>query len=166
MSEIKLLTAKEIFAAKDLGTDLVEIPEWGGKVMIKELNSADRDWLEASMLVDAQSGKSELTLKGKKGREFGAELFRAKLVILSVVDPESHKRIFATEDLEELSEKSAKAISKIADAATRLNGLGDEEVKNLGEECERVAEEDSDSDSLSNSDAQSENSNTDSPQEN
>ena len=55
-----LLTKEQILRVKDIETRKVNVPEWGGDVMVRSLTGAERDYFE-SKLVD-QSGK---TVKAK-----------------------------------------------------------------------------------------------------
>jgi hypothetical protein len=158
--------AEMILEAKDLKETDVHVPEWrdmGAEwVVIREMTAYDRDWIEGSMLADAQS--SEVTLKSGSGRDVAAENFRSKVVALSVIHPETKERLFTTNQVFDLSKKSATAIARIADAAIELNAMSRKEVERLGEEYARVQAASS-TDSPEASESPSENSTESSGQE-
>lgn len=158
--EKKFLTQQDILSAKDLKTLEVEVPEWGGWLLLQEITAGDRDWLEASMLSDAQV-EGAITLETEKGVTMGAELFRIRLVTLSIVDPTTRERLFSNKQVTELAKKSNTALNRLGVEVLKLNGMSEEEVKQVGEDLERVADGDSNSDSLSSSGGPSENSTDD-----
>lgn len=156
----KFLTQQDILSAKDLKTVEVEVPEWGGWLLLQEITAGDRDWLEASMLSDAQV-EGAITLETEKGVTMGAELFRIRLVTLSIIDPTTRERLFSNKQVTELAKKSNTALNRLGVEVLKLNGMTEEEVKQVGEDLERVADGDSNSDSLSSSDGPSKNSSDD-----
>lgn len=117
---MKLLTKEEIFAAPDLATELVEVPEWGegAGVRVRAFSLAVRDqYLEPIAGLDPDEIKAA-----------GNVMSAARLVVFSVVD-EAGNRVFDVEDIPRLESKSIPAINRIAMAAKRLNGLGVSEVQ-------------------------------------
>lgn len=150
--EKKYLSAQDILTADDLQEEDVYVPEWGGWVTVREVSASDRDWLEASMLKDAQTGEGVI-LENNQGGQFGADAFRVRLVTLSLVDKETKQRLFSNKQVEALGRKSNTALSKVAEVVLRVNGMTEEEVKAVGEDLERVAHGDSASGSLGPLDA-------------
>ena len=114
------LSRDAILEAPDLAIVDVEVPEWGGTVRVRALNVAERDAFEASCMKEKREG----------GKEFDPRNVRAKLAALTLVD-ENGLRMFQQDDIKALGRKSAKALARVFDAATRLNGLSDEDVKSL-----------------------------------
>lgn len=113
------LTRDAILGARDLPTEDVEVPEWGGTVRVRGLTGTERDAFEQS--IARRKGKNvELNLRN----------VRAKLVALSVVD-EQGNRIFSEADVDALGQKSAAALDRIFRVAQRLSGLTDEDVEEL-----------------------------------
>ncbi len=165
MSDKKFLSQQDILQADDLKTIEIEVPEWGGWLLLQEITAGDRDWLEASMLSDAQV-EGSITLETEKGVQVGAELFRIRLVTLSIIDPKTRERLFSNKQVEQLAKKSNVALNRLGVEVLKLNGMAEEEVKQVGEDLERVADGDSNSDSLLSLDGPSEKSKEDSPQEN
>jgi len=114
-----LLGKDAIFAAEDIATERVAIPEWGGEVMVRGLTGAQRDAWEASMRVQ----------RGKKV-EMDMTNFRARLCVLCVVD-ETGQLIFHGGDVDALAGKSGAALDRIYAAAARLSGISDEDAEDL-----------------------------------
>ena len=117
----KILTRDDILGATDLKQQRVEVPEWGGAVIVQELTGAARDEYESSIV----------TLKGTKA-EINSKNLRAKLVALSLVD-EKGKQLFTAKDVEKLGQKSAGALDRVVDVAKHVSRIGDEELESLGE---------------------------------
>ena len=156
MSEF--LTLDQIVAADDIKEQEGEVPERGGKILLREMTAGARDWFEGSLIADAEGAM--VTTKDRAGTALSMDLYRVKLVAASMVHPETKKRIFVgTEAVEALAEKSSTALVKVADIALRLNDMSPDDVKSLGEDLRRAHEDNSTSDSRKNLDSQSENSN-------
>jgi hypothetical protein len=106
------LTRDQILESSDLKTVTVEVPEWGGSVLVRSMTGADRDAFEQT-----------LTKKDEKGaRVSDVSNLREKLTAMTVVD-EAGNRLFSESDVQALAKKSAAALTRIADAAQVLNGM-------------------------------------------
>lgn len=128
---IKYLKADEILGADDVKETDVDVPEWGGTVRIRELVAADRDWLQATLVTDEGAGVVRV---GKGDAAWDLANFRIKLAALSIIDPETHERLFDYNQISKLGQKSSAAIDRIVSAVFALNKLGEEETKKLGED--------------------------------
>ncbi len=85
------LTKDQIKAAKDTKTEEVEVPEWGGSVIIKTMTGKARDALEMSMVKpNGQQDRSNI---------------RARFVVASAVDDKGNA-LFEDADIEWLGQKS------------------------------------------------------------
>lgn len=111
-----ILTKNQILEANDVQTETVEVPEWGGSVIVKTLSGAERDKLEGSIM--SQPGERNFTN------------LRAKIVALSVVD-EQGNNLFTFDEAVELGKKSARALDRIFTATQRLSGITPEDVEDL-----------------------------------
>lgn len=116
---MSLLSKSAILAAADLPAKTVDVPEWGGAVRVRGLTGAERDAFEASIL----------TGKGKD-RDVVLVNLRAKLVAMCIVDADG-KRIFDDADAALLGAKSAAALQRVFDEASRLSGLTAEDAEQL-----------------------------------
>ena len=166
MSEVKFLTAADILNAKDLREKIMEVPEWGGSLTLRELTANDRDWLQASM-VNAAGDKDAVTIENKEGTKLAITGFQTKLVALSIVD-ESGKQLFSNDDVEVLGRKSGIVLSRVASECVAFNKLEEDEkdLKATGEDSPATELAGSDSVSPDSSDAQPKSSETESVQEN
>jgi hypothetical protein len=129
------LTKEAIFSADDIKTEEVNVPEWGGEVLVKTLTGRERDAFENSVA----------GIKNGQRKENYAN-FRARFVAHCVVD-ENGNRLFARdEDVEKLGRKSVKALQRVFNKAQELNAMTDEDVEDLVEDFEVSPDENSSSD--------------------
>lgn len=115
------LSAEQILDADDLDYEDVPVPEWGGTVRVRELPGTERDKFEAQFV-----GKD-----GASVRAEGLEGFRARLAAAAIVD-ENGKQLFrSVAETKRLGEKSARALQRVCDVATRLSAMSEEDIKEL-----------------------------------
>ena len=105
-----MLTRDAILSAKDLKTEVVKVPEWGGEVIIATMTGAARDEWEQSLVGDKAMAN-----------------VRARLFAATCVD-EQGNRLFTAKDAEALGKKSGAALDRCTKAAQRLNGLTSEDL--------------------------------------
>jgi len=127
----KYLNKDLILNANDIKTEEVDIPEWGGKVLVKAMNGTERDSFEASIV------------KGT-GKDATVDMnnIRAKLVVRTIVG-DDNKRLFNDADAELLSKKCASALDKVFAIAQRLSGIGEQDLKDMVKNSETDLKEDS-----------------------
>lgn len=116
-----VLTREQILGQVDapLKTERVQVPEWGGEVIIREWTGTERDEFENSFVND--EGKRDLD---------ATQNVRAKIVARSVVDEKGHLQ-FTPADVEQLGQLSAKALNRVFMRARDLIGMSDKDVKEL-----------------------------------
>lgn len=119
-----ILNRDQILKANDLVTESVEVPEWGGSVLVRTMTGVERDQFEAAII----------EMKGKDTK-VNMRNARARLVALSVVDEEG-KKVFSPNDISLLGAKSAAALQRVFNVAMRLSGISEEDVRELTEELE------------------------------
>ena len=115
-----VLNRDQILKASHLKTEEVAVPEWGGLVLVRELRGRERDEWEASLAVQ----------RGKQMVPDVANL-RAKLVARSVVG-EDGEALFTQQDVYALGELSAIALNRVFEVATRLSGLNEDDLEEMG----------------------------------
>ena len=107
-----LLSREQILEAQDLVTERVEVPEWGGAVMVRSLTAAQMERVQ-----------EHIRGKGVKGAT-------ASLVAMAVVD-EAGKRLFTDADLAGLGKKGMAAMQRVLRVVMRLNALERESLEAL-----------------------------------
>lgn len=130
-----ILSKEQILAAEDLPRQEVEVPEWGGSVIVRTMTGNQRDSFEKSTLERKPSGELELVLQD----------MRAKLLVRVVVD-ENDEPLFTEADYKELGQKSAKVLDRLFDVASKLNGISAADVEELAKNSAGVQSDDSGSD--------------------
>jgi hypothetical protein len=126
-----MLNKEQILECKDIESEVVKVPEWGGEVMVYGLTSGEKDEFESSLIKSDASG----------GKSVNLEMATARLCALCIRD-ESNKRIFADTDITALSRKSGKALKRVYNVAERLSGLGKGEVEEIVKNSEAIQSED------------------------
>src|SRR4051812_35036157 len=104
-----------IIGAADRPTEKQPVPEWGTDVHVRVMSGEERDAWERVAFDD-----------GKLSEEH----FRAKLLVRTLCD-EAGQRIFADGDAPALAQKSGVVLSRLYDAASRVNGIGKKDVDDL-----------------------------------
>lgn len=126
-----MLSKDDILNADDLPSEVVEVPEWGGSVIVRTLTGSERDAFEMSCV--RRVGKS--TTQDLKN-------IRAKLVVRAVVSDDG-KRLFADGEVELLGKKSSSALDRLYDVAARLSGIREEDIEELAKNSTSGQSEDS-----------------------
>lgn len=119
----KYLTRDRILAVQDFATEVVDVPEWGGQVLVRELSASEVEKIGFDMAtpdggVDARKARGVMQ----------------QVVVWAVID-ENNESVFNKNDVKELGQKSYPAIQRIASAIMRLSGLTAEEEEAEDEEA-------------------------------
>jgi hypothetical protein len=130
-----LLGRNQILDAKDLQTEDVPVPEWGGEVRIRMLTGEERDAYEASMVELKKDGSAKAN----------RENVRARLLILCIVN-EAGEQMFNRADIKLLGRKSAKALERVINKVNEMNGISEKDIEELAEGFDNAPSEDSTSD--------------------
>ena len=96
----------------------MDVPEWGGTVLIAAMTGAQRDAWEQSLVARGGQGAARINIDN----------VRARLVAYCAVD-EDGKRLFSDGDASMLGEKSGAALERCARVAQRLNGLTEQAME-------------------------------------
>lgn len=97
------LTKAQILAADDLAREEIEVPEWGGTVWVRMLTGA-----EMMTVLNSQ-----------------ADSYQANMLAACLCD-ESGARLFSAEEAGEAMGKSYEVLSRLLEAARRLNNFNRE----------------------------------------
>jgi len=116
------LSADAILSADDLQRESVEVPEWGGTVLVQGMSGTDRDRFEASMLNSSMDGVD---------KDKAMEQYRARLASACIVDEKGQRLFRGDAMVKRLGTKSAQALTRVVDVASRLSGLSDGDIEEL-----------------------------------
>ena len=117
--EAELLSKSAILEIDDLVYEIVDVPEWKGKVKVKGLTGTERDAFESSMV------------KGVgKAQRVTTEDIRAKLCALTIVNADG-TRMFSNREVAVLGKKSAAALDRVYEVAMRLSKFSKDDVDEL-----------------------------------
>jgi len=106
----------DILAIDDLDSKIITVEKWGNKkIMIQSITAEQRYKLLDKCIDD--KGNVDLTK------------LNVYTVIACACDPETGKQIFDYADYGKLKNKNAGAIDKIVNAANKINGLGEIQIK-------------------------------------
>jgi hypothetical protein len=103
------LTLEQIIAAEDIGTEEIEMPEWGGTVKIRGLGYGE--WVDI---------RSAATIGGEQDERVFVRLMFAGALVDPVVTPEQA-------DL--LGAKSANAVNRLVMRIMEISHITDDAVK-------------------------------------
>jgi hypothetical protein len=114
MSDFVLLSADDVLAADDRRYDIVDVPEWGGKVRIRSLSAAEAlEWADKNEKAPNTAG--------------------VRMVLISACDGDG-KLIFTDRHIEALKGRSNKAMKRLVQRALDLNGFSDDEKAKMAAE--------------------------------
>lgn len=111
-----VLTRQQIDAASDIRTETVEVPEWGGSVIVRGITARERDEWEAESMPSEGSETPNLVN------------MRARLCVRVIVD-EAGKRLYDPDEADELGKRSSAALSRVYEVARRLGGIGNDAIE-------------------------------------
>jgi len=112
------LSRELILEASDLTQAQVDVPEWGGFVMVRTMTGVDRNAFEQSVVKVQLDGTREQDLTN----------VRVNLIALTAVD-EAGNLLFSKDDVARLGTKSSKALNRVFEASSELNALGDTAIE-------------------------------------
>ena len=114
-----VLSRDQILGVSDTEFEIVDVPEWGGKVRVKSLTGEERDGYEQS-LIDQRGNVAAPKLRGAQ----------ARLCALTIVDDAGALQ-FSESDVKALGKKSSQALKRVFDAAAKLSRLTEEDVEEM-----------------------------------
>lgn len=105
---------EKIKNANDIQEEIVDVPEWDVKILVRSLTGKERAEL--------------LNVCMTPGGQVDFKKLYPMLLIATCYDPETKEKIFEPADKDWLNMKSGAVIEKIASVATKLSGLGTDEL--------------------------------------
>jgi hypothetical protein len=108
MNGTKSVGREDVLQASDRTVELVEVPEWGGHLYVRNMTALER--VEYDRWNLGTGGQPDMTGMRVKG------------VIMCACD-EKGERLFTREDYESLSQKDGAAITRVFLALSRISGI-------------------------------------------
>ena len=119
--ETYALTGAEILSLNDRDVvERVEVPEWGGHVLVGAMTGRDRDRFERECLEATQADRA------------APDDVRAKLAIACCIDAEGAP-LFAQSDIDAVALKSSIALDRIYEVCLRINAMSDADIEEITE---------------------------------
>jgi hypothetical protein len=121
----RVLSKEDIIGATDVEFAYVECPEWGGRVKLRSLNSAQRTRIEDHIQI---FDNPDTKLKGV--RQSGIK----EMAIAEAAIDEDGRQLFSEEDVQLIASKNAKVVDRLWEKIAVMSGIGemarDEAAKN------------------------------------
>ncbi|RQM44751.1 hypothetical protein EHZ19_26985 [Paraburkholderia bannensis] len=124
-----MLTREMILAARDLESEIVEVPEWGGNVRIGVMSGKVRE-----DLMDVLAERQPLSR------------FQALMLASTIVD-EAGVPMFSADDVEQLRGKNTEVLVRLVEISMRLNKIGQTATEDAEKNSEAAQSGSSGSDS-------------------
>lgn len=115
MTKKKILSKADILSANDLIREEVDVPEWGGTVIVRAFTADAKDAMEFKLYQMSQ--------------KLGVGV-RAAYVGLALVD-DNGQRLFEDDEIPMLGTKFAGAVDRVFEVVSRLNRISERDVKEL-----------------------------------
>jgi hypothetical protein len=120
----------KIFAAQDIPTEVVTIPEWGVEVLVRGMSAGDRITL-------MQNAFDQTT------QQVNMSIVYPDVVVACTYDPDSDEPVFTEADKAAILAKSSAAVERLANVGLRLSGIGKDEQDAAGKDFSKSQNEDS-----------------------
>ena len=109
-----ILSRQQILEADDRKKITVNVPEWGGEIIISTMSGTMRDVWEQTL----------------QKSNFSLENMRARFLVAVAVD-EQGDPLFTMDDVEALGKKSSAALTRCMVAAQELNALTNSDLEDI-----------------------------------
>lgn len=129
------LDARSILEQPTLVIEVLEVPEWKGKIRLKHLSAKERDDFESSMVTMGKNGQQRLNNAN----------FRARLVQLAAVK-EDGSPLFTRHDIKTLGSLPAAGLQRVFNKVNEMSAFSEEDLKDLAEDFDDDRDDDSSSD--------------------
>lgn len=117
---MEFLNPQQILEQKTLVTEVLEVPEWGGKVRVKMLSARERDEFESSMMTVDNKGRPVDNRKNA----------RARLVQIAVVH-EDGRPFFTKHDIRTLGELPAAGLQRVFNKVNEMSAISEEDMEEM-----------------------------------
>lgn len=126
------LTRQSVLSAKDLKREEIEVPEWGGTLIVREMTASEREAFEKRMMSAGVNRASDV------GKSLGN--LRASVVAMCAI-AEDGSQMFTEADVKALNEKSGAVIATVFQKCAVLSGISQEVVDATVGESELIPDD-------------------------
>lgn len=116
---------ERILEKDDRQSELIEVPQWGEKLKVVGMSAKERARL-LRRITDTETGEMDI------------ELMYPLLIIATAHDPDSGEKVFTEDDIDALNDKSGGALEVLGSAASRLSGMAQAEVNDMGKPSSQI----------------------------
>ena len=110
------MLTREAILGTTLKQETLEVPEWGGAVVVREATAADYDAYSQSLSTAVVDEEGETQRQPNLGNA------SARLVVRCVFDTEG-KRLFSDDDAAALGQKSSAAVERVYRKIASMSGM-------------------------------------------
>ncbi len=128
------LSPSQILEQPTLIIEVLDVPEWNGKIRLKHLSAKERDDFESSMVKMTRGGRQQLN----------NENFRARLVQLAAVK-EDGSHMFTRHDIKTLGNLPASGLQRVFNKINEMSAFSEDDLKDLTEDFDDDQDEGSNS---------------------
>lgn len=129
------LDPRSILEQPTLVIEELFVPEWKGKIRLKQLSAKERDDFETSMVKVGKNGRQQMN----------NENFRARLVQLAAVK-EDGTPMFTRHDIKTLGSLPAAGLQRVFNKVNEMSAFSEDDLKELAEDFDDDRTADSSSD--------------------
>jgi hypothetical protein len=105
----KMSLREKILNIEDIQEQIVDVPKWGVKILVRELNGKQRD----KIMQNAVDAKGNINF----------EKMHSEAIIAACYDPETKEKLFEESDRDQLMEKSSIALDTLYNVIAEMSGL-------------------------------------------
>jgi hypothetical protein len=135
MDDDGFLTPASVLEQPTLVIEVLDVPEWKGKIRLKHLSAKERDEFESSMVSVTRGGRQKMN----------NENFRARLVQLAAVKKDG-TQMFTKHDIRTLGDLPAAGLQRVFNKINEMSAFSEDDLKELGEDFDDDRTDDSSSD--------------------
>jgi hypothetical protein len=122
-----LQTREAIFATPDITTERVEVPEWGGAVLVKAGTGEDRDEFEKALTIKRRGEGGKIIYDSRRDQ------IREEAAWRCIVNDQG-ERVLTQQDIPALRKRSASALDRVFTVFCKLWGITEKDVAELEDE--------------------------------
>ena len=118
--DLKTLSLTDVLNVEDVWRFEIDLPEWGGKMILQQMTAEGRDAFEQSLLKKTDDGfERDLTNA------------RAKLIAACAINEDGTLMFRTADHVKALGQRSAKVMDRIFAKCQEINAISDGDIEEL-----------------------------------